>query len=114
MQIQYYNSGICDEFIFSSTIWIYFSCQCFVFNIDRQLLLDALEIEGSTIDIKFTLNMSRPISDYSADVDDGFVHYFYEFSLKIKNASTEDDGVYTCTAITPWMDIVVSCKHIYT
>ncbi|VDI81057.1 Hypothetical predicted protein, partial [Mytilus galloprovincialis] len=59
---------------------------------DRKLLLDALEMEGSTINITFTLNVSRPISDYSDHVDDGFVHYFYEFSLKITNASTEDDG----------------------
>ncbi|XP_071122542.1 uncharacterized protein [Mytilus edulis] len=75
---------------------------------ERKQLLDALKMEGSTIDITFTLNVSRPLSDYSDHVDDGFVHYFYEFNLKIKNASIEDDGVYTCTAITPWMDIVVS------
>ncbi|VDI64204.1 Hypothetical predicted protein [Mytilus galloprovincialis] len=75
---------------------------------ERKQLLDAFKMEGSTIDITFTLNVSRPLSDYSDHVDDGFVHYFYEFYLKIKNASIEDDGVYTCTAITPWMDIVVS------
>ncbi|CAG2185642.1 unnamed protein product [Mytilus edulis] len=75
---------------------------------ERKQLLYALKMEGSAIDITFTLNVSRPLSDYSDHVDDGFVHYFYEFYLKIKNASIEDDGVYTCTAITPWMDIVVS------
>ncbi|CAC5426686.1 unnamed protein product [Mytilus coruscus] len=63
--------------------------------------------KGSQINLTFTLNKTQSFQQ-PFRLDEDAVKYIFQFNLMIKKASTEDDGIYDCFIVIPWIDIVVA------